>query len=99
MNTRNRVRIRSAFGRTRHYRAKGLQLALPAQIAVHRVVAPADTRKLANAIFLKRLLQLFEITRATRRQSVATIHERVHIHALQLLLRRHFKQRMQMPLL
>jgi hypothetical protein len=92
----HRIGVCTALGLAFDHGAVGLRDALPATVAVHRIVAAVDSGDLAGVILAHLLLQLFQIAGAIRGQSVAAIHERVHEDAIDSLLFCHFQERVQM---
>ena len=95
----NRVGIRAALSHTFHHRVERLGLALPSAVAVHRIVAPAHTCDPAHAKLGDLLLQRLDISCAAIRHRVASVHKRMDKDLRQPLLRGHFQQRVQMPLM
>src|SRR5207249_10862975 len=73
--------------------------ALPAPVAIHRVVAAVEAGNLAAAVFAHLLLKLLQIAGATRRKRIAPIHKSMHKHALQPVLLSHLQKRGKMCLL
>ena len=69
--------IRSAFGMAGDHGVESLLLLLPAEIAVHGVVAATDAGELADVVFLKFRVKLFEEAEAAGGQRVAAVHEGV----------------------
>src|SRR5207248_7765395 len=71
--------------------------ALPAMVAIHAVVTPADRPDPSNPEPLDLLLQFLEIPLATPRRRVAAIQNGVnhHLFGRQMLLAGHFQKRKQ----
>ena len=76
--------------------AIGLLDALPAIVAVHRVVAAADAGDLAHAVLAHLLLELAQEVDAAVGRRVAAVHEAVDENVLHLVFARHAQQLEQM---
>ena len=70
----------------------GLLLAVPAMIAVHRVVAASDRRNLADADLLALRLELLEVRLCALRRHIAAIEEGVDVDVLDALLLCHLEK-------
>src|SRR6267154_1148311 len=77
-------------------RAIGQFDALPAVVAVHRVVAPYQRSDFADAQLAHLLLQLPDVIASAVRRRVAPVHKTVHKHFFHILLFGHLQQRKQM---
>ncbi len=72
--------------------AEGLGFLLPAVVAVHGVVAAADAGELAGADLGELLVELFEIACAAGGEGVAAVEEGVDVDALEVVLRGHAEE-------
>ena len=78
-----------------HHRGVGLLHALPAVIAVHRVVAARDRGNSANADLVHFGLQFLDKALAGIGRHIAAVHDGMHINLLQARAPGHFQQRIQ----
>src|SRR5258708_9761247 len=85
LHSLHRDYILAAFALTKDHGVVGFGNALPAPVAVHRIVAAAYRGNLAAVVFTHLLLQLFEVTRPIGRQCVATVHKGVDKYTLHAL--------------
>ena len=76
-----------------HHRAIRHFHALPAVVAVHRVIAPPERRDLPHTQLAHLLLQLPHIIAPAVGRRVAPVHEAMHKHFLDFLLFGHLEQR------
>ena len=75
------------------HRVVGLLDAVPAVVAVHGVVAPADRRDLAHAVVAHFLLERRQVFDAFGRRCVAPVEKNVHEHVANAVLPGHAEQR------
>ena len=95
----HRVGALAAFGIGKNHRVVSLGDALPAPVAIHRVVTAVHRGDFAGVVLTHFLLQLFEIAGAVGGQRVAAVHEGMNEDAVHAVLLRHFQQRVEMSLL
>ena len=76
-----------------HHRAVGFFDALPAIVAIHRVVAAADAGDLAHAIFANFLFELAQKIDAAFGRRVAPVHEAVDENFCDFVFARHAQER------
>src|SRR5205085_4402524 len=91
LNSLHRIGVASAFALAFHHGSESFGLALPAAVAIHGVIAPADAGHFA-AIFAHRLLQLLHVSGAASGQRIAPIHKGVNEDAFHSILLRHLEQ-------
>ena len=92
------VGVGSAFRVAGDQGVEGLLLLLPAEVAVHRVVAAADGGYLADSGFAEGLLELLEVAEATGGQGIAAVHEGVDEDVGELMLGGHADEGIEMAL-
>ena len=81
------VSVDSAFGVAGDHGVEGLTLLLPAEVAVHGVVAARDGGDSAYAVLAEALFEGFDIVEAAGGHGVAAIHEGVDVDAGEFVLR------------
>ncbi len=80
------VGVGAAFGFAVDHGVEGLELALPALVAVHGVVAAVDGGDFADAVLAHLLFELGDVARAGGGAGVAAVHEGVDEDALKAVL-------------
>ena len=90
LERRNRI-IRPRFRLAMNQRAVSQLDALPAVVAIHRVIAPHQRGDLANTQLAHLLLQLPQVVASAVRRRVASVHETVHQHLFHFLLLGHLQ--------
>ena len=81
------VDVGSARGGAGDHGVECLALLLPAEVAVHGVVAAGDRGDLADAVLAELLLEGFEVAEAAGGHGVAAVHESVDEDAGEFVLR------------
>ena len=94
----DRVGVGAAFGVAGDHRVEGLQLLLPAEVAVHGEVAAGDGGDLADADLAHLLLESFEVAEAAGGQRVAAVHEGMDEDVGEALLFREAQQSVEVAL-
>ena len=92
------VGVGSAFGMAGDQGVEGLLLLLPAEVAIHGVVAAADAGDLTDAASRSVCWSCFEVAEAAGGQGVAAVHEGMDEDVGELVLRGHADEGVEMAL-